>query len=181
MDMKMFENSEVHRLTKIDDIKKFMLAGKAIFTLESKRTGKWFTYQIKKKIFKNVINGVDVEHTLYFVSVLTGPENESSYTYLGTISPEFFLKTTKKSKISSTATSFHALNFFTTYLRYQQLHKEVNFYHEGRCGKCGKPLTTPTSVELGLGPICRGYDKPLTGSKLRKKKLQMLNRKLVNM
>ena len=28
------------------------------------------------------------------------------------------------------------------------------FWHEGRCGKCGKKLTTPESIERGLGPEC---------------------------
>ena len=26
--------------------------------------------------------------------------------------------------------------------------------HVGRCGKCGRPLTTPASLDTGLGEIC---------------------------
>ena len=29
-------------------------------------------------------------------------------------------------------------------------------HHEGKCGKCGRPLTVPESVKTGLGPICSG-------------------------
>ena len=27
-------------------------------------------------------------------------------------------------------------------------------YHVGKCGKCGKKLTTPESILTGLGPTC---------------------------
>jgi hypothetical protein len=27
-------------------------------------------------------------------------------------------------------------------------------HHEGRCGRCGRPLTVPSSIETGLGPDC---------------------------
>jgi len=26
--------------------------------------------------------------------------------------------------------------------------------HEGRCGRCGRPLTRPESIQSGIGPIC---------------------------
>ena len=156
-----FENHQIddkHQLTNVDDIKKFILAGKATFTLESTRTGKWFTYRVNKKEFKD--DRGEVEKTFYFVSLLSGPQNDSDYRYLGTISTNFYVRTTKKSKIGKDAISFKALNFFASYLRKGELHDEINIYHEGVCGKCGKKLTTPSSISVGLGPICFGYDKP---------------------
>ena len=56
----------------------FMVAGNAIFTVTSKKTGTRFTYRVRK--------GKD-ESAPYFVSVLTGSDNESDYRYLGTIFP----------------------------------------------------------------------------------------------
>ena len=32
----------------------------------------------------------------------------------------------------------------------------VTIYHEGRCGRCGWPLTVPSSVKAGYGPECAG-------------------------
>lgn len=29
-------------------------------------------------------------------------------------------------------------------------------YHMGRCCRCGKALTVPSSIESGLGPVCQG-------------------------
>ena len=177
----MTNSPEIHKLSKIEDIKKFMLAGKATFTLESVRTGRWFTYQIKKKVFKKEVNGEDVENIFYFVSILTGADNESSYTYMGTINTNFYLISTKKSKIGKDTLSYKALNFFTSLLRTGKLHEEINFYHKGKCGKCGRTLTTPESVSTGLGPICFGYNKnKLSISKTRKNKIQKLNKKIMN-
>lgn len=36
------------------------------------------------------------------------------------------------------------------------LPKHVQLMHTGVCGHCGRPLTDPESIELGLGPVCRG-------------------------
>ena len=169
-----FENHRIddkHQLTNIDDVKKFILAGNATFTLESTRTGKWFTYKVTKKEFKD--DRGEVEKTFYFVSLLSGPDNDSDYRYLGTISPKFYVNTTAKSKISKDAISFKALSFFVSYLRKGELHNEINIYHEGVCGKCGKKLTTPDSVATGLGPICKGYDNP---TKVEKKSVRNIRR-----
>lgn len=32
--------------------------------------------------------------------------------------------------------------------------KYVSFSHDGKCGKCRKRLTTPTSIESGFGAVC---------------------------
>jgi hypothetical protein len=30
-------------------------------------------------------------------------------------------------------------------------------HHEGRCGRCGRTLTVPESIESGFGPECINY------------------------
>lgn len=57
------------------DPKTFILGGNAYFTLTSKKTGKSFTYRVKRK----------EDAALFFVSVLNGPDNWMNYEYLGTI------------------------------------------------------------------------------------------------
>jgi hypothetical protein len=32
----------------------------------------------------------------------------------------------------------------------------VVIWHEGRCGRCGRRLTVPESIESGYGPECIG-------------------------
>jgi hypothetical protein len=33
---------------------------------------------------------------------------------------------------------------------------DLEVWHEGRCGACGRRLTVPESIERGLGPECYG-------------------------
>ena len=127
-----------------------MIGGKAIMTLESKISGRWFTYRIKKA-------KKDEEKTPFFVSVLTGVDNESAYTYMGTIfnNDKLSFKLTKNSKIGEDALSYKAFNFFFNYLMNNKLHEDMRVYHRGVCGRCGKTLTIPESLIDGLGPECK--------------------------
>ena len=52
----------------------FALAGNARFTLVSKSTQARFTFKVKQS---------EDNATMHFVSVLTGPDNWSNYSYLG--------------------------------------------------------------------------------------------------
>jgi hypothetical protein len=38
--------------------------------------------------------------------------------------------------------------------RLEDFGDKMHMYHEGACCKCGMPLTTPESIEKGIGPIC---------------------------
>lgn len=61
----------------------FALAGHAIFTVTSKRTGVSFTYRVAQA------EGREGDATApYFVSVLTGPDNGRDYTWIGMLFPE---------------------------------------------------------------------------------------------
>jgi hypothetical protein len=141
----------IYRLDNVSDIKRFIIGGKAIMTLESKLTGRWFTYKIKRA-------KKDEENSPFFVSVLTGNDNDSSYTYMGTIFNGEKLKftLTKNSKIGDSALSYKAFNFFFTLLMNNKVHEDMAIYHRGLCSVCGKSLTQPESLKSGVGPICSG-------------------------
>jgi hypothetical protein len=157
-----------HQINEVKDIKDFIFAGNAIFTIESTRTGKWFTYEVNKP--KDSDN-------LFFVGVLRGPDNTSSYSYIGLLSnrdnPEFRFIQTGKSKFTKLipdpkgeiiikgerfkredSTCVKAFKFFYKNLMENKLHEEMNFYHMGYCGRCGRTLTVPESVARGIGPVC---------------------------
>ena len=77
---------------KVNSPKSFILAGNAVFTLRSVKTGTRYTYVVSK----------DDEKPLWFVGCLTGPDNTSDYTYLGGIRGGRFSLTAKsKMKIDS--------------------------------------------------------------------------------
>jgi len=59
----------IYKFDSVENIKKFIVGGNAIITLESQRTGTWFTFKIKKSK-----KDKDVENAPLFVYVLVGPE-----------------------------------------------------------------------------------------------------------
>ena len=128
----------------------FLFAGRALFTLVSKKTGARFTYKMRRA-------SGDDENRPWFVSVLTGSNNEGDYSYIGVVFPNNpeRLVHTRKSKVTVQAPSFRAVAWFLN-----RLHNaadalaQVEFWHEGQCGRCGRVLTVPESIKTGLGPVC---------------------------
>lgn len=121
----------------------FVLAGKAKITLKSEKTGKHYTFKIRKS-----------DGESWFVSRLTGG---NCYRYLGTIFPNGF-RSTKKSehwKYHWLKESFDAFNWFWRKLNQDQaIPQGVLLFHEGRCAACGLELTDPVSIKMGFGPDC---------------------------
>lgn len=127
--------------------KAYILAGKAIVTLRSVRTGVRFTFRVTRAKGDGP----------YFVSVLTGPDNTTSYSYHGTLfDVEGDVVVTSKSRVTAEAPSAKAFAWSWRKLREGQFPAELEVFHSGRCGRCGRLLTDPDSVTVGLGPICRG-------------------------
>lgn len=125
------------------DARAFALAGNAILTLQSRRTGQRFTYRVRAADGEGLAT--------HFVQLLTGPDNTSDYQYLGYLAGDRYVHG-KKSRVSSRAPSVQAFAWW--WARVDHGHPELEVFHEGRCGKCGRLLTTPESVTRGIGPEC---------------------------
>jgi hypothetical protein len=119
-------------------IKQFVYGGRATFTLRGRSHR--YTYKVETN-----------DAGLYFVRVLVSPD---VWAYAGIIRGGVF-NTTAKSSISLDAPSIVALRWFL-----QRLHAPVptfpgmEFWHEGKCCRCGRPLTDPESIAKGIGPVC---------------------------
>lgn len=137
-----------NRLTTVDDVLLFVLAGNATFTLRSKKTGDRFTYRIRRP-----------EGKPHFVSVLTGSDNESHYQFLGTIFDGSRYRHGASSRITTDATSARAFDWFWEAMSRGIMPEQLEIWHEGRCGRCGRTLTVPESLILGLGPECAGRSR----------------------
>lgn len=149
---------EGRELKGTDDIAKFMFAGNARFTLVSKRTGARYTYQLR---------ATEDDDTRFFLSVLTGADNDADYSYaaLMTIpdhgaSGTLTVRTTRNSRVAESAPSMVAFRWFikTLFLSGEEgaerFFTQAEVWHEGRCGRCGRTLTVPESIERGIGPEC---------------------------
>jgi hypothetical protein len=133
----------------IESPKNFVLAGKAIFTVQNEKTGNRFTYKVTQ---------AKDDKKIWFVSVLNGPDNGTNYAYIGTIfANNFYVATldfrhTKKSTVTAEAQSFKV---FAWMLKNNLILPEfVKVHHEGFCCRCGRRLTVPESIKSGIGPEC---------------------------
>lgn len=132
-----------HRIEDPEQIERFIGAGRARFTIVSVNSGKRFTYRAEHTEGKPI-----------FVSLLTGSNNMQDYTFVGTIFPSRGYICSRKSVIKPSATSNVALKWFIERLNDKAIPPQVEFWHEGRCGKCARPLTDPVSIARGFGPEC---------------------------
>ena len=129
-----------------EHIARFVTAGNARFTLMSVATGVHFTYRVRHH----------KENPVAFVSLLTGPDNEQDYQYIGYVrdADGRFRHGGVKARAGFNAPGVRALTWFSRH----QDSVAVKVYHEGRCGRCGRTLTVPSSIESGLGPVCAGRE-----------------------
>tara|TARA_Y100000310_G_scaffold221651_1_gene223263 strand:+ start:97 stop:558 length:462 start_codon:yes stop_codon:yes gene_type:complete len=148
------------RITEIEDIISFLLGGKAIFTLKSVRTGRHFTYKVSRAKSRN--EGAANEPLRWFVNLLTGPDNTGDYTYIGLLEQGdrgcFRFRLTRASKLAQDAAPVAGFAWLMQQLVNENAAalEQVEFWHEGRCCRCGRRLTDPTSIETGIGPVCAG-------------------------
>lgn len=126
----------------------FLLGGKSYFTI-SDESGAWhYTYRVGVK--------KDADKP-WFVKVLTGPNNRTDYSYAGVIHDPATLEvySSAKSLIPSTAPSMQVLKWALRHLREgRALPDGYAIRHMGRCGCCARKLSTPESIDRGLGPEC---------------------------
>lgn len=127
--------------------KKFLLAGNATFTV-SNPDGKHYTFKVEK------VEGVN--NIMWFIKALTGPDNSNSYTYMGMVT-ENGVKLTRASKYTNDSTIYKVCNWAVHGIMTDgTLPAGYDIQHAGTCGRCGRKLTTPSSINLGLGPVCAG-------------------------
>lgn len=136
----------------IENVQAFVAAGRAVFTLVSRATSERFTYRAKASKDGGVL----------FVGLLTGPDNTASYSYVGYIRRSEleigpFVHGGAKARASVSAPSVKAFAWFWSRVVLAQSPEasaQVEVYHEGHCGRCGRALTVPESIASGIGPEC---------------------------
>lgn len=147
------------KMTDPADIHRFVLGGNATFTLKNTVTGNRFTYKV-------AVIREDGRVSPHFVKLLTGPDNESSYEYMGIIRRETdYSYGGAKAKVPQNARAHRTFDWFWTVLNGKGASGKklsdfpgFEFWHAGTCCRCGRLLTTPESIAKGIGPVCDGRD-----------------------
>jgi hypothetical protein len=80
--------------------------------------------------------------------------NPDVYEFIGSIRVGSKFKHSKKSRISDEAQSVKVFDFVLNKLISNSLPTFIEIWHEGKCCKCGRTLTTPESIQRGIGPEC---------------------------
>ncbi len=116
----------------------FLFAGKAEFTLRSVRTQEHFTYRVT----------ASQDARMFFVAVVQG----GSKLYAGIVPSDARteFRSTRASKVGREHPAVRGFEWFLRNLSSPQ----VELHHVGKCCRCGRKLTTPESIALGLGPEC---------------------------
>lgn len=135
----------------IDNMINYVTGGHAVFTLQSTKLDKRYTYKI---------NADSKCENRFYANVLYGPDNGTDYRFLGFFYRDnFTLKASKytnfEHNIINTDNRFRMLEVFLQILCTEdELPETCIFYPSGRCARCGRLLTTPESIESGFGPEC---------------------------
>lgn len=123
-------------------IKEFILGGKCSCVIENVTTGNHFEYKVTKP--------EDSKTPMYFVKV-----KRQSMLYAGFIKPvgeKWTFIQGSKGQLSGTDIEIMALLYVLDH--HAMLPFNVVVHHLGKCGRCGRKLSDPASIERGLGPEC---------------------------
>lgn len=143
----------------------FLTAGSAVFTV-SNPTGESYTFKVSRPKDYNPASPI------FFVSLLTGPDNQNDYTYAGILLPPVLLKTddegdyakflpptiklTKASKFTPDSKPVKVARWIVRQVwEGKELPAGYACQHCGRCSVCSRLLTDATSISVGIGPTCR--------------------------
>ena len=117
-----------------------------MFTVQSKRTGKDYTFKVRK-----TIHG---ERSYMHVYVERGYLN---FLYLG----HYYngaIRVRGGYEVQSNAAISAGWLFKHAELEHVELlARSVNVFHTGKCIKCGRILTDTVSIQTGLGPTCKHF------------------------
>lgn len=134
--------------------KDFLLGGNATFTVDNGQ-GKHYTFKISRTKKERALHLQQHQGT-FFASTMTGPDNESHYTYVGIVQKVTgSIIMTYGSKIKSNDVRFKVLEWAVKKVfNALPLPEGYAIMHAGSCGVCGRKLTNPESLKSGIGPEC---------------------------
>lgn len=146
---------EKNRLTDWDDFRRYIIGGKSEIILASP------SGISKRYFFKKNDHPPKDDKSLadkYFVSVRLNKKFE----YIGYLIHElwdnnFKVFHTSGSHVAIDSQEWGGLKCLVQLLNNQNSfsHTPMKLYHSGVCSVCGRRLTTPESLQHGMGPVCR--------------------------
>jgi len=145
--------SQGARMTDPEQVRRFLLAGRAVVTVRQGDGRRW-TFKVKGK--QEIAGGpqsfLKSGPSVWFVSLLAAP---GDWVYVGMIpKPEEQMRLTKKSAFNGQTRVVTVWDSLWAAVLNGRMPEGVEVWHEGQCGRCGRALTVPESIAMGLGPEC---------------------------
>lgn len=137
-----------HTFDNVKAANRYMFGGNAVVTVQSVVTNKHYTYRIWTK--KDDTSFGDNRTPLYFVGVRAGER----YRYIGYIKDDELRAGNKGTPGADSFKAFQWLLRQVTTRHRLDIHPQMILRHEGTCGRCGRQLTHPESLNSGIGPVC---------------------------
>jgi hypothetical protein len=129
--------------------KQFFFGGNATFTVENGK-GAHYTFKVRQPKAKK-----KGDIPPFFVSLMTGTDNESHFSYMGILLPDGKVRATTKSKVTPDSVPFKVAEWaMGRCFNAQALPAGYKVRHNEKCARCGRKLTTPESLDRGIGPEC---------------------------
>ncbi len=105
---------------------------------------------------------------------MTGTDNENHYSYVGKVNRSAWTERasgkvhsagsvdlTKGSKFAEGSQQVIRGRWLIDHIvNGKQIPDHLEIRHSGKCGRCGRTLTTPESLDRGIGPECWGIMHP---------------------
>lgn len=121
-----------------EDALKYIMGGKAGFTILNIKTGKQFSYTTYAKKYV---------HYVFYCGEYIGYISKKSKVFAESM-------VDLKNLLSPKDQSALQFKWIWDRLNESKLPNTIQFYHHGTCSVCGKPLTDPESIKRGMGNIC---------------------------
>lgn len=126
-------------------------AGRAVLTFKNTVKDTHMTVRSKQLVDRNTKE----RKPIFFVSVSLLGDQDTGFRFAGT-----WFDDTKSYKLHSSVQPgsqiHHVMEFLKKAILNPQILRDmkVSLLHEGRCVRCGLPLTNPESISIGLGSDC---------------------------
>lgn len=144
-----------HQIKDLQRIKRYITAGDCYVILCSTRTKFHYSYKIKRWE-KNPNCFFVTHHTvetmkvgMFKIEADSTPLAEMKYNITGF---HFYLT---KCQLPENHAAVRAFGYLMHCLNRNEYPALVEVWHNGSCGKCGRVLKDPESIEVGIGPECR--------------------------
>lgn len=134
---------------------RLFFAGRAVLTFFNPATEKHITVHVKQARDKK---DRKVRLPIFFVNISLLGDKEQGMIFAGTVFQDTMTFKPAKNLVPDSQLA-QVFNFVLTAVGHPQIlrTKGISLLHEGRCCRCGLPLTNPQSIERGLGDDCFAY------------------------